>query len=132
MRRLVWVFLAGCWATTPPPREPLTPPDRDPQVTARTFPRKSIQPPCVVAIDHALEIVRPELEQIPQMKDRLDLVHDAAIASCQAMQWNDDTIACFANAVDSSEMRNCQAMLSTDQNGDLGKRMTDVMTKPVP
>jgi hypothetical protein len=128
------VVLVGCWGATPspPPQEPrpLDPPP--PTVTARAFPRKLVVSPCTNAIDHALEIVRPEFDQIPQMKDRLDLVHDAAVASCEAMQWSDDTVACFANAGDSAELRNCQSMLSSDQNSDLGKRMTDVMTKPVP
>jgi hypothetical protein len=126
------IAAAGCWGT-PAPQEPIARPVDPPVTTARTFPSRKPPPPrCVTAVDHALEVARPELEQIPQMKERIELIREAVVASCQAVQWSDDSLACFENAGDMAEMRNCQAMLTSDQNTDLGKRMTDVLTKPMP
>ena len=124
------VFVVGCWTTSSPPREPIEPPPQF--IAVRPISLKRTPSRCENAIDHALELARPELEAIAIMKERLGLIRDAVVESCEVMQWSNDSLACFEDATVLGEMRNCQSSLTSEQTSDLSKRMSDVLTKPVP
>jgi len=88
--------------------------------------------PCVTAIDHAIELVRDELDQIATMRERIDLLRDAAVASCEATHWPTESLGCFENATDIAVMQTCQSQLTHDQSQDLSNRMMEVMSAATP
>lgn len=124
------VFVVGCWTASSPPREPMRP--AQPIADPRPIATKRTPSRCATAIDHAVELARPELEQISTMKERLGLIRDAVVDSCEATQWSGESLACFEDATVLGEMRNCQATMTSEQTTDLSKRMSDVLSNPVP
>jgi hypothetical protein len=133
-----WVTLvfavAGCWSSAPtrPPTAAATPPQsrlEPPPAPPRYLPKRRTSR-CATAIDHALELSRPELDQIAQLRDRLDVLRDAVVESCQDASWSDETLGCFEDANDASDMRDCQSKLTTEQSDQLRRRLQDVFTAP--
>ena len=66
------------------------------------------------------------------MYDRIDLIRDAAVASCEATHWSAESLTCFEDAIDTAVMQACQSQLSHEQIQDLSKRMMDAMSASTP
>ncbi|HEU0029722.1 MAG TPA: hypothetical protein VFQ53_03745 [Kofleriaceae bacterium] len=122
------VALAGCW-TAPPPREPTVVPEAEPvpAATSRAF-RTATPRPCTVAVDHAVEISREEIERVTTLRERIEAIRDAAIESCETDHWSDAAISCFANAADGTDVNNCEAQMTSDQRADLDRRMIEALS----
>ena len=87
---------------------------------------------CARAIDHVVEVIQPELDRNPMLRDRAQLLRDAAVDSCTTTTWSEDVLTCYDEAIDMAAMQPCMAMLSDDQRADLNQRMNDMMKQPVP
>ncbi|CAN5664342.1 hypothetical protein BH11MYX1_BH11MYX1_44150 [soil metagenome] len=120
-------LLAGCWTSTPPQViEPAQPP---PSVIAhRPMPRQS---PCELTVEHLIDVLHDELANVPDFADKLDTIHDIAVASCDETKWSPEVMRCFSATQDNTALAQCQSLLTMDQTSDLARRMTEVMSGAV-
>ena len=125
MRAVVAVMLAGCWSNTPVVAPSSPPPDPMPEVTVSSRRPSHYRSPCEVALDHVVDILREEIEKVPDLADKVGAVRDAAVASCNETRWTDDVLRCFGNANEASELGVCQTQLTPDQTTDLMRRLTE-------
>lgn len=122
----------GCWRANGQPIETLaTIEEPEPRVRGTSVAHRA-SPRCASTVDHVLELAGPELDKIPSMKERLDLIRQAVLESCESQEWPEDTLACFATSGDLADLQLCQARLSTEQSTDLNERMADVLNQPLP
>lgn len=126
MRALAVVVLGGCWtAQSTTPVAP--PPDPQPPIVLRSHPVKS---PCEIAIDHVIDVSRDELDKITDFADKLQLIRDVSVDSCNDQHWSTELIHCFGDTADNSGLAQCQSLLTPDQTSDLMRRITEVLTQP--
>lgn len=131
MTRLAVLALAvaGCWTNAPAARPVEPPPDPQPAVSLRPHPMRS---PCEVAVDHVIDISREEFDRVVDFAEKLQAIRDASVDSCNETHWSPELLRCFDDTIDSTSLSQCQSMLSADQTSDLMKRITEVLTQPVP
>ncbi len=124
IRGLLIATLAGCWTSTPPQVvEPAPPP---PQVALHRAPPR--QTPCAITVDHLIDVLHDELANVPDFVDKLDTIHDVAIASCEETKWSPEVMRCFSDTLDNTALAQCQSLLTMEQTADLARRMTEIMT----
>jgi hypothetical protein len=123
---VVLVFAVGCWTTASAP--PVAPPqDPQPTVVFRAHPAKS---PCEVAIDHVIEISHEDLDKITDFSEKLPMIRDVSVDSCNEQHWSPELIHCLGETADNSSLAACQSLLTPDQTSDVMRRITEVMTQP--
>jgi len=93
----------------------------------RSHPVKS---PCEIAIDHVIDVSRDELDKITDFADKLQLIRDVSVDSCNDQHWSTELIHCFGDTADNSGLAQCQSLLTPDQTSDLMRRITEVLTQP--
>lgn len=122
---------AGCWRANGQPLEPLATIEEPAPRRLASAPHRP-SPRCAPTVDHVLDLAAPELDKIPSMRERLELIRQAVLESCESQEWPEDTLACFATSGDLADLQLCQARLSTEQSSDLNERMADVLNQPLP
>jgi len=77
-------------------------------------------------------VMQPELDRNATLKDRRQLLRDAAIEGCLSTGWSEEALTCYDNTVDIPSLPPCFEQLSDDQRKDFNDRMTATMKQPVP
>ncbi len=121
-------LLAACWTSTPVVAPTPPPTDPEPPATYASHRPSHYRSPCELAIDHIVEVAHDEIDKIPDLADRLGVIRDAGVASCNETTWAADALRCFEEAVESSDLGRCEGQLTPDQTSDLMRRMTEVMS----
>ena len=130
MNRLASLLaLAGCW-TSAPAATPIAP--DDPQTTVVARRARPMKSPCEVAVDHVMDIVGGELEKSSPFAEKIDPMHAAAIDSCGETHWSAELIECLGNVDASSGLGQCENMMTPEQQKDIIKRITEIMSTPSP
>ncbi len=123
--------MAGCWSTPRPvPPDPVTPTETTPAVAVRSRPKTASH--CERAIDHVLVIMQPAIDGDARLRERQQMLRDAAVEGCLTTGWATEVLTCYDDVQDMSAFGTCFAKLTDDQRNDFNQRMTDTMKQPVP
>jgi hypothetical protein len=87
--------------------------------------------PCELTVEHLIDVLHDELANVPDFADKLDMIHDVAIASCEETKWSLEVMRCFGDTQDNTALAQCQSLLTIEQTSDLARRMTMVMSGAV-
>lgn len=129
--RAGWVLIiAGCWSTPRPVQPEPEPPPVEVTGTVRARPRGPTH--CERAIDHVLVVMQPAIDSDARLRDRQQMLRDAAVEGCLSTGWPTEALTCYDEVVDMSGFSTCFAKLTDDQRTDFNQRMTDTMKQPVP
>ncbi len=129
--RACWiVVVAGCWSTPRPAQPDPVAPTETPVIAVRTRPK--IPSHCERAIDHVLVIMQPTIDSDARLRDRQQLLRDAAVEGCQVTGWTSEVLTCYEDVADMSAFGTCFAKLTDDQRNDFNQRMEDTLKQPVP
>jgi hypothetical protein len=124
--RFALVLVAACWSSTPPPQQPAP----APVPVATTTPPPARASRCATVIAHTMDLSRDQLEKLDGVRDHLDAIREAAIASCEEMHWSDEALRCYGDAPTEADVAGCGTTLTLEQNKDLGRRMMQAMGAP--
>ena len=83
---------------------------------------------CEVAIDHAFELLRADLERVGVEVTAMPRLHDVAVERCRDDRWTTDAIDCLTHATSTAETQLCQSKLDADQTRRLQEAMMKVVT----
>lgn len=87
---------------------------------------------CERAIDHVLVIMQPAIDSDARLRDRQQLLREAAVEGCLTTGWATEVLDCYEDVADMSAFGTCFAKLTDDQRDDFNQRMADTLKQPVP
>lgn len=131
MRASWLLIIAGCWST-PRPIQPEPEPPRPIEASGTVRARPKSPTHCELAIDHVLAVMQPAIDNDARLRDRQQMLRDAAVEGCLSTGWPTEALTCYDEVVDMSGFGTCFAKLTDDQRTDFNQRMTDTMKQPVP
>ena len=73
--------------------------------------------------------LRPEFSKTGFPEATIDEMIEAAIESCRETDWSTELLACYENAADSTDLNQCQSLMTTEQSEDVTRRMMDVIQR---
>lgn len=88
--------------------------------------------PCERAIDHVLVVMQPTIDNDARLRERQQMLRDAAVDGCLTTSWETEVLTCYEEVVDMSGFAACFAKLTDDQRNDFNQRMADTLKQPVP
>jgi hypothetical protein len=129
--RAYWVIvMAGCWSTPRPVQPDPEPAPETSVVSARS--RTRIPSHCERAIDHVLVIMQPTIDSDARLRERQQMLRDAAVEGCLTTGWDPEVLTCYDQVSDMSAFGACFAKLTDDQRDDFNQRMEATLRKPAP
>lgn len=128
--RALLLLLTACWGNSQSTTSSLPPPQpTEPVASSSHFLPRPPRTSCRSTVDRLSEQLRPEIGKTGLPESTMDALAETTIDSCLATEWSPDLMQCFSTVEDTSELSNCQQLMTTEQSDDLQRRWMDVISK---